>query len=148
MLEKTREKFFSRKFLTFGIIGAMNTLISQVLYVVYVKLGMGASLASILADLSAMLFSYVMNMRFTYRQKMSWRTLCAFPASYAPGIVISAVIVFLVVRVGGAKEAYAKLISVPMYVPLNFLCMNFIVKRFSTEGNNNHEETMHQEECV
>lgn len=135
MLEKIREKFFNRRFLAFGVIGAMNTLISQVLYVVYVQPGIGAPLASVLADLSAMLFSYAMNMRFTYRRKMSWRTLCAFPASYAPGIVISAAIVFLVVRVGGAKEAYAKLISVPIYVPLNFLCMNFIVKRFSTEGN-------------
>ncbi|MBR2812983.1 MAG: GtrA family protein [Solobacterium sp.] len=135
MLAKIKEKFFNRRFLTFGIIGVLNTLIAQVLYVVYLK-GVPDYAASILADATAMAFSYVMNMRFTYHQKMSLKSAAAFPMSYLPGILISAVIVFLVVRVGHAPEIYAKLISVPLYVPLNFLCMNFIVKRFAGKGSN------------
>ena len=133
LFEFIKEKFFNRQFLTFGIIGACNTLISQGLYMVFVLLKIAPGIASLLGDALSMIFSYVMNMKFTYKQPITLKGAITFPLSYVPGMIISALIVVLVVDVAGAPELWAKLISLPIYIPINFLCMNFIVKKFGSK---------------
>jgi len=128
--QKFKEKFFTKQFLTFGIIGACNTVISQGLYMVFVAASVAVGVASILGDVLSMVFSYFMNMHFTYKQKPSWKSAVTFPLSYLPGIIISALMVLLVVDTFHGPKMWAKLISLPIYIPLNFLCMNFIVKKF------------------
>ena len=130
MLEKIKEKFFTKQFLTFGLIGGMNTLIAQAIYMFCVKMAIPVGRASIIGDVLAMVFSYFMNMHFTYKQKPTLKSAITFPLSYIPGIIISAVVVILVVDMLGAPELYAKLIALPIYVPVNYLCMSFIVKTF------------------
>ncbi len=130
IVEIIKNKFLTREFLTFGLIGVCNTLIAQGLYMAFVKARVAIALASVLGDVLSMVFSYVMNMHFTYRQKMTWKSFVSFPLSYIPGIIISALMVVLVVDIFHAPEIYAKLFSLPIYVPVNFICMNFIVKRF------------------
>lgn len=125
-----KEKFLNKQFLTFGIIGACNTLISQGLYMAFVAVNVAVGIASVLGDVLSMVFSYFMNMHFTYKQKPTWKSAVTFPLSYIPGIVISALMVVLVVDIFHGPKMWAKLIALPIYVPLNFLCMNYIVKRF------------------
>ena len=129
MLERIREKFFNGRFLTFGVIGGFNTILAQVLYMVFVKLGVQVSLASIFGDVLSMVSSYVLNMTFTYKTKMSWKTALTFPLSYVPGTLIAALAVWIVSDVAGGPELYAKLISLPFTIPLNFLVMSFIVRK-------------------
>ena len=129
MLEKIREKFFTGRFLTFGLIGGFNTVLAQVLYMVFVKLGVQVSLASILGDVLSMISSYLLNMKFTGRMKPSWRTAAAFPLSYLPGTAIAALAVWIISDVAGGPEIYAKLLSLPVTIPLNYLVMGFIVKK-------------------
>lgn len=129
-MQKIKSKFFTKEFITFGMIGVCNTAIAQGLYIFFVKQSVDIAKASVLGDVLSMVFSYVMNMRFTYKQKMTWKSFISFPLSYIPGIIISALMVVLVVDVFNAPEIYAKLFSLPIYVPINFLCMNFIVKKF------------------
>ena len=130
LLDKIKTKFLTKQFLTFGIIGACNTLISQMIYMAFVSGNTPVGMASVLGDVLSMVFSYIMNMRFTYHQKMSWKSAVTFPLSYIPGIVISALMVIIVVDWANAPKIWAKLIALPIYVPLNFLCMNVIVKKF------------------
>lgn len=131
MIEKIKEKFMNRQFMTFAIIGVMNTLLAQGLYIVFVMIGFTPTVASVVSDILPMIFSYVMNMKFTYRKPMSWKSAMAFPISYIPGIIINAIAVFVVVNVLHAPKIYAKAIAIPIAVPTNFLCMNVIVKKFS-----------------
>jgi putative flippase GtrA len=128
--QKFKAKFFTKQFLTFGIIGACNTIISQVLYMMCVAGSMEVGLSSIVGDVLSMVFSYFMNMHFTYKQKPSWKSAVTFPLSYLPGITISWLMVLLVVDVFNGPKLWAKLISMPIYIPLNFLCMNLIVRKF------------------
>ena len=125
-----KQKFLTRQFLTFGVIGVCNTLISQLIYMAFVYGNTPVGIASVLGDVLSMVFSYVMNMRFTYHQKMNWKSAVTFPLSYIPGIIISAVMVIIVVDWANAPKIWAKLIALPIYVPINFLCMSFIVKKF------------------
>ncbi len=133
MFAKLKEKFLNKQFLTFGIIGVINTAVSILLYMLFVGMQVQVGIASFLGDTLSMVGSYFMNMYFTYKEKPSWKSALAFPLSYLPGIVISALIVMLVVGVFHGPEKWAKLISIPIYVPINFLCMNVIVKKFSSK---------------
>ncbi|MBR2768674.1 MAG: GtrA family protein [Solobacterium sp.] len=130
MWEKIREKFLNKKFLTFGIIGVFNTVFCLLLNRGFIALGTEVGIASILSDAISMIPSYLLNMKFTYHQELSWKSFITFPLSYVPGWIISFVIVEILHRLLGVPEQYAKLISVPIYIPVNFLCMSFIVGRF------------------
>ena len=128
-----KTKFLNKQFLSFGLIGACNTLISQGLYMLFVLQSVEVGIASILGDVLSMVFSYFMNMHFTYHKKPSLKSAVTFPLSYIPGILISALMVIVVVDLFHGPELWAKLIALPIYIPLNFLCMNFIVKKFGSK---------------
>lgn len=133
MIEKIKEKFLNRKFLTFGIIGALNTVFCLLVNRGLIALGMEVGLASIVADAIAMVPSYIFNMKLTYHKDLSWKSFITFPLSYIPGWIISFLIVEILHRLAGVPEQYAKLCSVPIYIPVNFLCMSFIVGKFGNK---------------
>ena len=135
-MNRLKEKFLNRQFLTFGIIGVINTAIALLLNKGLLGLGTEVGTASIIADVLAVIPSYIMNMTFTYKQKMSWKSFLAFPTSYIPGWIISFVIVEVLSRGFGVPERFAKLASVPIYIPVNFLVMSFVVKKFSEPKQN------------
>ena len=134
MWEKIKNKFFTKQFLSFGIIGFINTFVANGLYMLFVKMNIAVGLASLLGDGLTMILSYFMNMKFTYHQKPSLKSAVTFPLSYVPGMIISALVVILVVDIGHAPELWAKLIALPIYVPVNYLCMSFIVKTFGKKS--------------
>lgn len=126
-----KEKFLNKQFLSFGIIGLINTVLSTfILYPVFVKAGIPVGSSSLLADILTMVVSYFLNITITYHQKPSIKTAVSFPLSYIPGICISAIVTLMVVNVFHGPEVWAKAIAIPIYVPVNYLCMGFIVKKF------------------
>ena len=133
MIETLKEKFLNRRFLTFAVIGVINTLVSQALYMLFVSTGVGVGTSSVLGDVLSMVGSYFMNTYFTYHQKPAWKSAVTFPVSYIPGTIISALITVLVVDLFHGPKLWAKLIALPVYFPVNYLCMSFIMKTFGKE---------------
>lgn len=131
MWEMIKEKLLNKQFITFGVIGVLNTVIALLFNKGLLLLRFEVGMASIVADVLAFVPSYVMNMTFTYKKKMSWKTFITFPISYIPGWIISFLIVEILHRFLGVPENYAKLCSVPIYVPVNYLVMTYVVNRFS-----------------
>lgn len=127
MIEKIKNKFFNKQFLTFGLIGAFNTIASQVLYIVFVNVNVMPSISSFMGDGITMVISYFMNMKFTYHEKCTWKNAITFPLSYLPGMLINMIIVVIAVNLGCPKT-FAKLISLPITIPMNYVCMSIIVK--------------------
>lgn len=136
MFDKIKEKFLNKQFLTFGIIGGINTILSQVLYIVFVKFNVVVSLSSLLGDVLTMIISYFANMKYTYHEKPSWKSAITFPLSYVPGFIINMLLVVIVANVFHAPKEYAKLVSLPITIPLNYICMSLIVKKTSKENPN------------
>ena len=129
MLEKFKKTFLNQKFITFGLIGAFNTVLAQVLYMLFVQYANTAvGTASLLGDLIPMVFSYFLNMRLTYHERPSIKSAVTFPLSYLPGITIN-YLVTVIVNTLGVPKIFAKLVSLPIAVPINFLCMSFIVDK-------------------
>lgn len=133
MWKKIKEKFINKQFLTFGLIGAFNTIASQALYIVFVNMSVVPSISSLLGDGITMVISYFMNMKFTYHEKCTWKNAITFPLSYLPGMIINALIVTIAVGIGVPKT-FAKLISLPVTIPVNYICMSLIVKITGNKG--------------
>lgn len=131
MLKKIFQKFFNLQFITFGIIGVLNTVFSLIFNGFFIFFGCEVGLASVMADILAVVPSYVLNMTFTYKKKMSWKTFIAFPVSYVPGWVTTFLIVEILHYIIGIPENYAKLCSIPIVVPLNYLVMTYVVNKLS-----------------
>lgn len=131
MFKKLKEKFLNRQFITFGVIGLVNTFIALLIDRLILLFGVEVGLASIIADVLAVIPSYIMNMTFTYHRRMSWKSFFVFPISYVPGWIVSFLLVEILHRGFGVPEQYAKLMSVPVYVPINYLVMTFVVNKFA-----------------
>ena len=129
MIEKIKEKFFNKAFLTFCFIGVINTLLAQLIYIFLVAYDlMEPGMSSIVGDVLTIAVSYVLNMKLTYHEKMSLKSAISFPISYIPGTIINAIIVLIVVDILHFPKIFAKAISLPITIPLNFICVSLIVK--------------------
>ena len=129
MIEKIKEKFFNKAFLTFCFIGVINTLLAQLIYIFLVAYDlMEPGMSSIVGDVLTIAVSYVLNMKVTYHEKMSLKSAISFPISYIPGTIINAIIVLIVVDILHFPKIFAKAISLPITIPLNFICVSLIVK--------------------
>lgn len=131
IINKIKSIFVTRKFGSFFVIGLINTLSSQLLYILFVTLSITASLSSLFSDILTMVLSYFLNMKFTYKIKPSFKTFVSFPFSYIPGWIVNMLMVIICVDLLHVREVFAKLVSIPITVPLNFIVMSFIMKHAS-----------------
>ena len=76
MWNKLKEKFWNRQFITFAVIGVINTVIALLINKVLIIAGVEAGIASIIADVLAFIPSYLMNMKFTSRALCLEELLC------------------------------------------------------------------------
>lgn len=132
--EKIKSIFLTKKFGSFFVIGLFNTGCSQALYIIFIILNIAAGLSSVASDVITMVFSYFLNMKFTYHIKPSLKSFISFPFSYIPGWIVNALMVILCVDVLMVDKLWAKLVSIPITVPLNFLVMSFIMKLIAKES--------------
>ncbi len=129
MFNTIKLKFFNKQFLTFGIIGGINTFLAQFIYYFSVTLGFfPLGFSSFIGDTIPIFISYVLNAKFTYHEPLNWKNALTFPIAYLPGIFINMLIVLFTVYILNFPEEYAKLISLPITIPLNFLCVSFVMK--------------------
>lgn len=127
MLNILKRLFLKKEFLIFLMIGIVNTLLSQVIYLILVILKLNVGISSLIGDVLSVIASYILNLKFTYRKEHNWRLFCIFPISYIPGWIINAIIVTICVYFGIPK-IYAKIVSLPITIPINFLCMSIVMK--------------------
>lgn len=129
MIDKIKQKFLNKQFLTFCFIGVVNTLLAQLIYVLLVGYDlMEPGISSVVGDVLTIAVSYVLNMKLTYHERLSWKSAISFPVSYIPGTIINALIVLIVVDVLHFPKIIAKAISLPITIPLNYICVSLIVK--------------------
>ena len=128
MFKKIKEKFLNKSFLSFAFIGAFNTILAQVLYMIFVSINVAVSTSSVLGDVIPMFFSYFLNMHFTYHQKPNWKSFISFPVSYLPGILINMIVTVIFVNGLGVNKLFAKAFALPLTIPINYLTMSLIVR--------------------
>ena len=128
MISKIKDKFLNKQFLSFALIGGFNTVGSLLIYMIFVSFKVSVGISSLMVDVITMIFSYFLNMKFTYKTRCTLKSFVAFPISYIPGFILNMVITVLFVDILNAPEMFAKALALPITIPLNFVVMSIIVK--------------------
>ena len=70
LIKTIKEKIFNKEFIKFGIVGVINTLNHQAIYLLLLN-SIGAYLANMVGFFVSMIGSFLMNTYFTYKIKPS-----------------------------------------------------------------------------
>lgn len=122
----------------FCIVGVSNTLISYVLYIAALALIERASLslrydyllASFVAFMLSVLWSFYWNNKFTFSGKREGKELAAalfktYVSYSVTGLVLQNILLYVWVDMLGIGKAVAPLINLVITIPINFLMNKF-----------------------
>lgn len=126
---------FVRQFLKFGIIGLSNTVLSYVLYLIFLSLlekggifpDFDYLVSSVLTFCICTVWSFYWNNRFTFKkqegeQRNLWKAFARTVASYSlTGLFLYNVLLYVLVEWFRISKTVVPLISLVVTVPLNFL---------------------------
>lgn len=131
-------KFLTVEFITFLVIGVINTLSTTVFSALLdlVKnrcLPAGAAAAAdqlrltfIIGYILSLGVSFLLNTYFTFHEKPTLKRLIKFPVSYIPNFVIQYLLVYLFTELGW-YPTLAYLIAAVVGIPITFLVMKVFV---------------------
>ena len=117
-----------KQFVRFGIVGAVNTLLSYGIYILFLELGVYYVICNILSFVITVFISFLLNRRFVFGQGQgTWiKELLKVYASYATtSLILSAVLLSLQVECFGIPEEIAPFINLIITIPLNFILNKF-----------------------
>lgn len=110
----------------FAAVGVVNTATYVGLYLL-LRLVLDYLVAHIVAFLLAMVGSYFLNCRFTFRIRPSLRTFLLFPLSNVTNFVVTSAGLYLLVDVFSVSETIAPLIAASVAIPVTFLVAQYIL---------------------
>lgn len=121
-------------FIKFCLVGVVNTLVSYVVYLA-LHLVMPYMVAFVLGWAVGVVVSFLLNCRFTYHVKPTWRGFLLFPLSSIPNIVLSSAGVLLMVEVFGWDQRIAPLVATLLAVPISYaIARTILVRPMSAAG--------------
>lgn len=135
----TLQVFFSVEFVTFIVVGTVNTLstavISTALDFITENISALSSceiisklrLTFIAGYILSLLISFILNCRFTFCEKPTLSKLIRFPVSYIPNFIIQYVVVWFFTAVIPIHPTIAYLIAAAIGIPVTFITMRLIV---------------------
>lgn len=121
---------YIKQFISFGLIGGLNTILSLGIYWLVVYLGGHYLLANAIAFAITVFISYVLNNIFTFKGegKAEWslRTLFKVYVSYSiTGLFLTSILLWVWTDCLGINENVAPIINLFFTIPLNFLLNKF-----------------------
>jgi len=120
-------------FVRFGLVGVANTLVSYLVYLALLP-WLPYFAAFVAGWVVGVVFSYLVNCRFTYRVRPTWRSFALFPLSSLPNIVLSSAGVLLMVEILGWDRRVAPLVATLLAVPLAYAVAKVILVRPASGG--------------
>jgi putative flippase GtrA len=125
---KKPSKQTATQFIKFSIIGASNTLVNIVVYSIIVFLNPGLYLlGNALGWALGVLNSYFWNNRYVFKNAKGKAPtkLAKMYVSYAAGLAVSTLLLYLYVDILNIQELIAYLLTIVFTVPINFLLNKF-----------------------
>ncbi|WP_318204486.1 GtrA family protein [Streptomyces sp. SCL15-4] len=115
-----------RQILTFAAVGVVNTATYYCLYLLFLT-GLPYLAAHILAFAFAMVGSFFLNARFTYRTRPTWRKFLLFPLTNLTNFLITTAGVYLIVDVLHAGSRFAPLLASAAAIPVTFVVSRWVM---------------------
>ena len=130
MLSKIKHIFFNKQFLTFIVIGCLNTLVNSSCSTLLAYLTNLTYLSMFIGYMVSVVFSYCINAYFTFKVKPTLERFPNFLLTCIPNFIIQWVCVFTIVHLLGGHELLAVIVAPVLSVPLTFVLMKFKVFTF------------------
>ncbi len=129
--------FLTVSFITFLVIGVINTFSTTVISTVFDKLTAMLSggaqeviirfnLTFIAGYIVSLVISFFLNTHFTFHEKPTWKKFIKFPLSYVPNFIIQYVTV-RIFSAAGLNLTLAYMIAAVIGIPITFLVMKLLV---------------------
>lgn len=115
------------QFVRFGIVGLSNTLISYIVYMIFVLLGCHYLIASLLGFLVSIFNAYYWNSKYVFKAddgetRIYWKTFLKTFLSYAgTGLVLNNLLLILWVDIFNIQEMAGPVLNLFITIPLNFI---------------------------
>lgn len=129
MIEFIKQRFLTKEFIKFLIVGVTNTFSNYIIYLILMKfLNVPYKPAYVIGYALSLVISYFLNVYFTYKSKPSIKSFLIFPISYLPNFLIQYFGVILLVDLMKLSPSFAPLITTAIALPLTFLLTRLVIK--------------------
>ena len=131
MKENIKIKELFIQFLKFGIVGAINTILSYVITNgCYYLLSLNEQFSNIIAFVITVFISFMLNGKFVFNNKQNersfWKSLFKVYAAYSiTGLFLTAILLYVEERIFGIPHYIATLMNLVITVPINFILNKF-----------------------
>lgn len=133
-IKKIKNIFFTKEFLTFLIVGGINT-INGVLFSYIYSLFLSVNLSFIFGYITAMTISYFLNSIMVFKEDMGIIKYIKFCISYIPNFIIQNIFVLIFYNMLEWNKLIVFILAAIIGVPVTFIIMKF----FTFNKNNNQE---------
>ncbi len=125
--------FFTREFLSFLIVGGINTVSNVIFSTIYAQFIPNTTLAFFPGYVTSNLVSYLLNSKLTFKEKLGIVKFIKFFVSYIPNFVIQTVIVYLFDKFINGPSIIAYAAAAIIGVPVTFVFMKIFAFRKKEE---------------
>lgn len=128
IVQKLKNTFYTKEFVTFLIIGVINTFNGTVFSYIYSSF-LNENIAFIVGYISGLIISYLLNSLITFKEKLQLNKFVKFAISYIPNFIIQNIVVIIVFNLMGLNKLIAYLLAAIIGVPITFILMKFFAFR-------------------
>lgn len=120
-------KFINKEFLKYLISGGINTVATYGLYLLFLIV-MEYKTAYSLSYIVGILFSYLLNTIFVFKEKVSLMKFIKFPVVYLAQYLINLIILLLLVEYINLPAEIVPIIVIFITLPITYLLSKYIIK--------------------
>lgn len=121
-LSKMKSIFFSKEFVSFVVIGLVNTFNGVVFSWIYSSF-LNENLAFVVGYISSLVVSYLLNSLITFKEALEFKKFIKFAISYIPNFIIQNIVVIVVFNIMGINKLIAFAVAAAIGVPVTFVFM-------------------------
>lgn len=132
MLKKIEKKNLINliiQFIKFGIVGAINTILSYLITNInYYIFNLHAQLSNIIAFIITVFISYMLNSKYVFKasNQSFWKSLIKVYTSYSiTGLFLTALLIYIEEEFFGIPHYIATFMNLIITIPINFILNKF-----------------------
>jgi len=125
---RLKRAFIKPEFAKFLLVGLTNTAFSSTVYLL-LDIVLPYKIAYSMAYISGLVFSYILNAKWVFQEKINRKSFLTFPLVYVPQYLISLLCLHVLVERFAVSERIAFLFVIILSIPITFLLSRFILKQ-------------------
>ena len=111
------------QFIKFGIVGASNTLISLLIYYIFILVGINYLVANISGYIISSIWGYVLNKMWVFKENKcdTKVSICKYYIIYGSSLLINLLSMYILVDQLNVSEIVSPLLTLCITIPYNFI---------------------------